>query len=48
MHVENNIRESIFGTLLDINKKVQNHKKKSHYDLQELGLRKSLWLELKG
>ena len=47
MHVEKNVCESIFGTLLDIKGKSKDGKK-SRDDLQKMGLRKSLWPEVKG
>jgi len=47
MHIEKNVCESIFGTLLDIKDKSKDGKN-SHDDLQQLGIRKSLWPQEKG
>jgi len=47
MHVEKNVCERIFGTLLDIKGKSKDGKK-SRDDLQKRGLRKSLWPKVKG
>ena len=47
MHIEKNVCESIFGTFLDIKDKSEDGKN-SHDDLQQLGIRKSLWPEQKG
>ena len=47
MHVEKNVCESIFGTLLDIKGK-SKYGKKSRDDLKKMGLRKSLWPKVKG
>ena len=41
MHVEKNVCESIFGTLLNIKGKSKDGKN-SHDDLQQLGIRRSL------
>ena len=42
MHIEKNVRESTFGTLLDIKGKLKDGKK-SRDDLQQLSIRRSLW-----
>ena len=47
MHIEKNVCEIIFGTLLDIKDKSKDGKN-SHNDLQQLGIRKLLWPEQKG
>jgi len=47
MHVEKNVCERIFGTLLDIKEKSKDGKK-SRDDLQKMDLRRSLWLVVKG
>ena len=47
MHIEKNVCESIFGTLLDIKDK-SKYGKRSLDDLQNLGIRKSLWPKQKG
>ena len=47
MHIEKNVCESIFGTLLDIKDKSKDGKKFCD-ELQQLGIRKSLWPQQKG
>ena len=47
MHIEKNVCKSIFGTLLVIKDKSKDGKN-YHDDLQQLGIRKSLWPEQKG
>ena len=47
MHIEKNVCESIFGTLLDIKGK-SNNGKNSHDDLHQLGIRRSLWPQDQG
>ena len=47
MHREKNVCRSIFGTLLDIKDKSKDEKKFLN-DLQQLGIKKSLWQEQKG
>lgn len=47
MHMEKNVCENIFGILLDIKGKSKD-RKKLRDDLQKMGLRKSLWPEVKG
>ena len=47
MHIEKNVCGSIFGTLLDIKYKSKDGKKYCD-GLQQLGIRKSPWLEQKG
>ena len=47
MDIEKNVCESIFGTLLDIKDKSKDGKN-SRDDLQQLGIRNSLWPEQKG
>jgi len=47
MHIEKNVCESIFGNLLDIKDKSKDGKN-SLDNLQQLGIRKSLWPEQKG
>lgn len=47
MHVEKNVCESIFGTLLDIKGKSKDGKKYCD-DLQHLGIRRSLWPQEQG
>ena len=47
MHIEKNVCKSIFGTLLDIKNKSKNGKNYQD-DLQQLGIRKSLWPQQKG
>ena len=46
MHIEKNVCESIFGTLLDIKDKSKDGKI-SHDDLQQMGISKSLWPQQK-
>ena len=47
MHTEKNVCESIFGTLLDIKEKSKDGEI-TRDDLQQLGIRKSLWPQQKG
>ena len=47
MHIETNVCEIFFGTLLDIKDKSKDGKN-SRDDLQQLGIRNSLWPEQKG
>ena len=47
MHIKKNVCESIFGTLLDIKDKSKDGKNYRH-DLQQLGIRRSLWPQQKG
>ena len=47
MHIEKNVCESIFGTLMDIKDKSKDGKT-SCDDLQQLGIMKSLWPKQKG
>jgi hypothetical protein len=47
MHIEKNVCESIFGTLLDIKGKSKDGKN-SRDDLQQLGIRRSLWPQDQG
>ena len=47
MHIEKNVCESIFGTLMYITDKSKDGKN-SHDDLQQLGIRRSLWPQQKG
>ena len=47
MHIEKNVRESIFGTLMDIKDKSKDGKNYRD-DLQQLGIRRSLWPQQKG
>ena len=47
LHIEKNVCESIFGTLLDIKDKSKDGKN-SHDELLQLGIRNSLWPEQKG
>ena len=47
MHIEKNVCESIFGTLMDIKDKSKDGKN-YHDDLQQFGIRKSLCPQQKG